>query len=425
MQKIIDNKLYISNVSAIQLAETFKTPLYVMDEEEIRSKCKLFRTYFKHDFVESEVIYASKAFLNIEMVKLINEEGLSLDCVSDGELYTANYSKFPMEKVYFHGNNKSIEELVMAFNYKVGVIVIDNYEEYKKTINIIPKNIKQKVLLRINPGIEAHTHEYIQTTSNTSKFGVSIFDDNTLNLIESLSKHENIDFRGFHAHIGSQILDENSFFLAAKSILDYCKKVYDIKNIIINEVNLGGGFGAKYTDEDQVFDLKTFLPKLLDSVYLYSKNLNIKTPKILIEPGRSIVAEAGYTLYRIGGIKETYGKKNYLFVDGSIADHIRTALYQAKYDAVIANKVNDKKEMNFTVTGRACESGDIIIKDILLPKPIENDILVVKTTGAYHYSMSSNYNRLLKPAVVFVNQGVSKIVVKRETFEDLIRNDVK
>jgi diaminopimelate decarboxylase len=330
-----------------------------------------------------------------------------------------------MQDVYFHGNNKSIEELEMAFHLNCGVIVIDNEEELKRILKVIPKDRIQKVMLRINPGIEAHTHEYIKTTSNDSKFGVSIFDPKTLNLIEEINLAKELDFIGFHTHIGSQIFEEESFYLEAKAILDYVGLVLTKKNIEIKEINLGGGFGAKYLDSDQMFDLKNFLPKLLDVIYHYSKELNIMTPKVLIEPGRAIVAEAGYTLYTISGTKTTFGNKNYLFTDGSMADHIRTALYQAKYDAVITNKVNDLKELKFTVTGKACESGDIIIKDIKLPRPNENDILAVKSTGAYHYSMSSNYNRLLKPAVIFVNNGQSRVVVKRETYDDLLRNDIK
>jgi diaminopimelate decarboxylase len=425
MEKIIDNQLYISGVKATDLAIKYQTPLYVMDEELIRDQCRLFRNNFTHQIVESKVIYASKAFLNLAMSKLIQEEKLSLDCVSGGELYTAFQANFDMMEVYFHGNNKSIEELKMAFDFNVGVIVIDNEDEFHRILQIIPKNKVQKVMLRINPGIEAHTHEYIKTTSNDSKFGVSIFDPQTLTLIEKMSHASKLDFIGFHTHIGSQIFEEESFYQEAKAILDYVKQVLDKKNIYIKEINLGGGFGAKYLKDDQMFDLTNFLPRLLDVIYHYATELSIKIPKVLIEPGRAIVAEAGYTLYTISGTKTTFGNKKYIFTDGSMADHMRTALYQAKYDAVISNRVHDQKEHIYTITGKACESGDIIIKEILLPKPNENDILAVKSTGAYHYSMSSNYNRLLKPAVVFVYKGQSKIVVKRETYDDLLRNDIK
>jgi len=419
------NHLEIGGVDIRELVSKYQTPLYVMDETKIRKQCQVFQSLFKHKMVSTEIIYASKAFLNIAMCELIHQEGLSLDVVSGGEMYTAISAGFPTSKLYFHGNNKSLDELKLALDYHVGTIVLDNIDELNRLSSLIIKNQKIRVMLRINPGIDAHTHEYIRTTKNDSKFGVSIFDPSTLLLIQTIHNHPSLDFVGFHSHIGSQIFEENSFKELAITNLKYIAHVKKQLGIDIKELNLGGGFGVHYTKEDKPFILESFLPELLDFIYTTAKELEILIPKVLIEPGRAIVAEAGYTLYTISGTKETYGGKNFLFTDGSMADHLRTALYQAKYDAAIANRINDRVEKNYTVTGKACESGDIIIKDVLLPIPKENDILVVYSTGAYHYSMSSNYNRLLKPAVVFAANGKSKLVVKKETYEDLIRNDLR
>ena len=419
------NHLSIGGVDVVELVKTYQTPLYVMDESKIRKQCQTFMASFKHKNVQTEVIYASKAFLNIAIAELIHEEGLSLDVVSGGEMFTAITAGFPASKIYFHGNNKSVDEIKLALKHQVGTIVLDNSDEFERISSIISKDQKIRIMLRINPGIDAHTHEYIRTTKNDSKFGVSIFDPKTLFLIQSIHNHPSFEFVGFHSHIGSQIFETNSFKELATTNLKYIAHMKKQLGIEVKELNLGGGFGAHYTDEDKPFSLESFLPQLLDTIDMISKELDIETPKVIIEPGRAIVAEAGYTLYTISGTKETFGGKNFVFTDGSMADHLRTALYQAKYHAAIGNRIHDKVEKNYTVTGKACESGDIIIKDIMLPVPKENDILVVYSTGAYHYSMSSNYNRLLKPAVVFVSNGKSKLVVKRETYEDLIRNDLR
>ena len=418
------NEFMIGGIFASELAKKYQTPLYVMDENKIRNQCQMFHKSFCYPNIQTEVIYASKAFLTLAMCQLIKEEGLSLDVVSSGELYTAIKANFPVEKIYFHGNNKSKEELHMALKHQIGRLIIDNQNEFDLLTELISEDEQINVLLRINPGIEAHTHEYIKTTKNDSKFGVSIYDEDTINLIKKIDKHPSIHFKGFHSHIGSQILKEDAFFEHAKVVLAFAKKVKIATHVRVEEMNLGGGFGVKYTDSDQPFSYETFFPRFLDMIVNESRKLNVKTPKVMIEPGRAIVAEAGYTLYTISGVKETYGKKNYIFVDGSMADHMRTALYQATYHAVIANKHQETSKKTYTVAGKACESGDVIIREINLPKPNKDDILVVFSTGAYHYSMSSNYNRLLKPAVVFVSEKTSRLVVKRETYEDLIRNDL-
>lgn len=414
----------IAGVDVISLREKYQTPLYVMDQAKIEAQCALFKQAFKHPKVETEIIYASKAFLTLAMARLIQEQGLSLDVVSGGELYTAMKAKFPAKDIYFHGNNKSNDELSQALHYNVGHVVLDNPDEFKRLSQLIKPSESIDVLIRINPGIEAHTHEYIKTTKHSSKFGMSIFSHEVIDLIEDIKKHPNIHFKGFHSHIGSQIFESEAFKASAQVVLSYIKEVYEKTGVLAEIMNMGGGFAVTYTKDDRPINLEIFFPELLSFIHETSTSLGMKTPKIMIEPGRAIVAEAGYTLYTVQHVKHTYGGQSYIFVDGSMADHIRTALYQATYDAFIPNKIEDKDKQLFTVTGKACESGDIIIKEILLPTPDPEDMLIVKSTGAYHYSMSSNYNRLLKPAVVFVKNGQSKLIVKRESYDDLIRNDI-
>ena len=419
---IKNHQLYIGEHTVSSLAQQFGTPLYIMDEALIRHQMRLFKQNFKHKLIDTEVAYASKAFLNLAMCRLVDEEGLSLDVVSGGELYTAKQAKFPMNKIIFHGNHKTHEELHLALDYKVGLIVLDNPFE-AETIQHLHPSHPVSVLLRVNPGIEAHTHDYIATSRLDSKFGMSIFSDETLDLIESLSKNEHFDFKGLHCHIGSQIFDGTSFIKEIQALLQYVKRIYDEKGIEIEVLNLGGGFGVQYTAEDQALDLEVTLPQLLDTVYTEAISLNLQIPKIIIEPGRSIVANAGITAYTIGATKQTPSGKEYVFVDGSMADHIRTALYQAKYEAALVDRMDENADHHYIVAGRACESGDILIHDCLLPKVEINDVLCVFSTGAYHYSMSSNYNRLLKPAVIFVNEKAIRLVNKRETYEDLLTQD--
>jgi diaminopimelate decarboxylase len=411
-------------VSFQELAQQFGTPLYLYDEQMIRSQCQTFLSNFVHPFVRSEVIYASKAFLTKAMATLIHQEGFSLDVVSGGELYTAVQAKFPVNRLYFHGNNKSKKELLEAIEAHVGTIIIDSEAEFLLLQSILPTNTIQRVMLRINPGIEAHTHEYIQTTKNDSKFGESIFADSTMSLISRISKDSRFDFVGLHSHIGSQIFEESSFYEHSRAVLQYIKAITVQTKVVVKEINLGGGFGVVYTSADQGIDLIEVLPKMLDTIYQVAMDLEIAIPKVLIEPGRAIVAQAGSTLYEVGSTKQTVEGKNYLMVDGSMADHIRTALYQAIYDAVLISDREISSNSVYTVAGKACESGDVLIRSIQLPQAQAGDYLLVKTTGAYHYSMASNYNRLTKPAVVFVNNGVCRVVVKKETYADLIRLDV-
>ncbi len=423
--KVNENILEIGGKSVFDLKEEFGTPLYVMDEELVRETCRTYKDNFKLEGIDTEVIYASKAFQNIAMCRLIDEEGLSLDVVSGGELYTALKADFPASKIYMHGNNKTYEELVMAINAGVGTIIVDNEQEMV-LIESICKDMDRGVsaLLRVNPGVEAHTHEYIQTTKNDSKFGESIFDEKVFGFISRLSESDYINFKGFHCHIGSQIHEEESFYLGATIMLDFLKKVKEKCNFITTELNLGGGFGIYYNEEDTPMDISAFLKELLIKIKAKCEDLDIHLPKIMIEPGRSIVSNAGTTLYTVGGIKETYGGRDYIFIDGGMNDNPRPALYSAIYEASIANKMNDENTTLYTIAGKCCESGDIIRKDIELPKAEVGDIVAVASTGSYNYSMASNYNRIGRPAVVFVKDGTARLAVKRETYEDIIKNDV-
>ena len=418
------NHLEIGGIDTNKLAQQFGTPLYIMDEALIRENCQLFKESFQKKGIETEVVYASKAFCTMYMCKIIHEEGLSLDVVSGGELYTALKAGFPAENIYFHGNNKSDEELIMAIEAGIGHIIIDHEEEMKRLEELCQAyNKKIDVLLRINPGIEAHTHEFITTTHNDSKFGVSIFSPTIYDFIQDLASSQYLRFKGLHYHIGSQIFDETSYFRSVEVAMMFIKTIKQNIHVDIEELNLGGGFGIYYTEEDQPIDLEPFFKKYLDYIEHLVKNLDLPMPKLYIEPGRAIVGNAGTTLYTVGSTKKTYGGKHYIFVDGGMNDHIRTALYDAEYTGILANRVNDDPTHSFTVTGKSCESGDVIIQSIALPLPERGDRLAVFSTGAYHYSMASNYNRMVRPAVVFVKDGQAKLAVKRETYVDLIKND--
>ncbi|MDO5707936.1 MAG: diaminopimelate decarboxylase [Andreesenia angusta] len=420
-----DGILEIGGMSALDIKKEFGTPLYIVDEKLLRDTCRLFVNNFKSDDLRTEVIYASKAFLNIGMAKLVNEENLSIDVVSGGELYTVLKANFPPEKIYMHGNNKTAEEIDMAIDNNIGTMVIDNKQEIAKVESALEsKDKKMDVLLRVNPGIEAHTHEYIQTTNHDSKFGESIFSEDIYDISRILDKSDRLNFKGFHCHIGSQIFEEESFIQAALAMIDFAKDVKDKTGISIDSLNLGGGFGIYYTEEDRPMDLEKFLQRLCKEIRKKLDELELGDIKILIEPGRSIISNAGTTLYEIGGTKETYGGKDYIFIDGGMGDNPRPALYQAKYEGIIANKMNQNPSHKYTIAGKCCESGDIIIRDLELPEAEVGDLLAVSTTGAYNYSMASNYNRIPRPAVVFIKDGKGRIVVKRETYDDLIRNDV-
>ncbi|KXG76582.1 diaminopimelate decarboxylase [Thermotalea metallivorans] len=417
-------ELEIGGCSAIALAKEFGTPLYVMDENLIRENCKQFKKAFAQEGMVTEVIYASKAFLNMAMCRLIQEEGLGLDVVSGGEMYTAFKAGFPMEKVYFHGNNKTEDELEMALTHGVGTIIVDNQHEMKILHGLCNrKNQRIDILLRVNPGIEAHTHAYIQTATHDSKFGESIYDEKLGDIIRFAQTSEYLRLKGFHCHIGSQIFEEKSFYGAVEVMVAFLQQVKEQYGFETEALNLGGGFGIYYSNGDDPVDVEACLSTMLKLLKAGAHTAGIRIPKVMIEPGRAIVGNAGCTLYGVGNVKETYGGKKYVFVDGGMTDNPRTALYGAVYEAGVANRMNAQPEERVTIAGKCCESGDIIIHGIDLPKVQGGDIICVASTGAYNYTMASNYNRIPRPAVVFVKEGKAKIVVKRETYDDVIRND--
>ena len=425
-QTIKENELHIGGISASNLVKKHGSPLYVYDEQHMIDMINLFKDNFKSEVFNTRIAYASKAFLTKSMVRMIDDHNLSIDLVSGGEMYTALSAGFTMSNSIIHGNNKSIEELTMALKSGVGYIVVDSIYELEVLITLSNElQLPVKTLLRVNPGIEAHTHEYIITAKLTSKFGESIFDTKRIDSIVELYQGSSlVELSGFHCHIGSQVFGIEPFTKTVQVMTEFIKGVEDRHSVEITALNIGGGFGVYYTDEDNPERLEVLLQQVISETEKVIKDNSLNINELIIEPGRSIVSNAGTTLYEVGYKKETFGGKDYLFVNGGMTDNIRPALYQAKYSADIATNMNGSKSGSWTIAGKLCESGDLLIKDAPLQEFKRSDVLAIYTTGAYNYSMASNYNRILKPCVVFVKDGLSKEVVKRETFEDLIRNDL-
>ena len=420
-----NGELNISEVGVSELKAQYGTPLYVYDENMLVNQCRTFINNFKSSKFNTEVLYASKAFSCLEVLRIASREGLGVDVVSLGEIHTAYKAGYDMKKAYFHGNNKTREELQYALEVGVGTIVIDNDYEYEMINEIVRESGNTvDVLLRINTGIDAHTHEYIKTAKDDSKFGYSVYDETIYDLIADINNQSNLNFVGFHSHIGSQIFEKTSFFEAVKVVMEFTKKVQERLGLTISVLNLGGGFGVYYTEEDRPFELAEFLREYIEVVERESDNFGLDLAKVVIEPGRSLTCNAGSTLYSVGGVKKTFAGREYVFVDGGMADNPRYALYKAKYEVMLANKMSEEADTTYTVAGKCCESGDMLVMDAKLPKAEQGDLLLVSSTGAYNYSMSSNYNRLPKLPVVFVKDGTSRLVVKGETLEDLIRQDI-
>lgn len=422
--KIEDNELVIGGVKATELAKEYKTPLYVFDEALIREYCRNYTKYFKCSENGNAVAFAGKAFLNVQMCKLLKEENMHLDVVSGGELYTAYKAEFPLENVMFHGNNKTAEEIEMGVKLGVGNFVVDNFEEMD-TLNAIAKEYGkvQNVYLRITPGIDAHTHDFIKTGEIDSKFGFAPVDNIIEKAIEKAIKLENISLVGIHCHIGSQTFRLDAYEEAVEVMFGIIKKVKEKMDYLIKEVDFGGGFGIYYTQEDKPLETSVFCETIVNKADEVANKLNIPRPKLTIEPGRSVVGNAGITLYTVGAVKDIPGVRKYVSVDGGMTDNIRPGLYGAEYECVVANKVEDKDKETVRISGRCCET-DTLINEAVISKVKAGDILAVMTTGAYGYAMASNYNRLPKPAVVMVKDGVSRLAVRRETYDDVIKNDI-
>ena len=421
--------LEIGGCDTLELAEKFGTPLYVYDEAYIRAMMRVFKDTIDENYGgHGNVLYASKAFSCLAMYRIAKQEGIGCDAVSGGELYTALKAGFDAADIYVHGNNKTYEELVQAVEAGVGGIVIDSYREADILNKIAEeRGVKQAVLIRINPGVEAHTHAFVQTARTDSKFGFSINDNTALDYSKHVLSLKNLNLKGYHCHIGSQIFEKKSFSLAAENMLNFIAVVKNKLGFEAEILNMGGGFGIYYTDDDPKFtvgDYSEYLLSLINAIKNKSDELNLKLPYLLIEPGRTIVGEAGITLYTVGAIKDIPGIRKYVAVDGGMFENPRYALYQSKYTAVKAADVNAVNVQKVSIAGKCCESGDLIGVDIALPEVESGDILAVLSTGAYHYSMASNYNRNFIPQAVLVKDGKAETIIKKQTFEDLIRNDV-
>ncbi|MBE7048513.1 MAG: diaminopimelate decarboxylase [Ruminococcaceae bacterium] len=421
------NHLTIGGVDTTTLAAEYGTPLYVLDEDAIRQNCRLY-THSMEQFYSGNgmILYASKALCTTALCKIIASEGMGLDVVSGGELYTAYKAGFPMEHVYFHGNNKTREELVMALSLGVGRIVVDNRHELLQLENLCAEQGKKaSVLFRIKPGIDAHTHDFIMTGQIDSKFGVALENGEALELIREAQTLPHISVIGIHCHIGSQIFDLAPFKKAAEVMMGFIYELKNKLNLSIEELNLGGGFGICYTEADDPIAYDKYMETVSYIVKSEAKKYGVSLPRILMEPGRSIVGSSGITLYTVGTEKRIPNVRNYLSVDGGMADNPRYILYEANYDFLLANRAGDSKTETYTIAGRCCESGDLLGKNVALPPAKSEDILAVLSTGAYNYSMSSNYNRLLRPAMVMVSGGIPRVIIKRETYEDIVRNDIE
>ena len=421
--------LEIGGADCVELAERFSTPLYVFDEAYIRKMMRVYRNTLAEKYDGNGlVLYASKAFSCQAIYRIADEENIGIDVVSGGELYTAKQAGFPMHKICMHGNNKLAHEIEEAIDAGVGYIVADSYSEIDKIDTEAKKRgILQNILLRINPGIEAHTHAFVQTATTDSKFGFSIQDGTAESVTKYALSKANVCLQGYHCHIGSQIFEKQSFVLAVEKCMDFAVQMRDKHGFTLKTLNLGGGFGVWYTDEDRKIPAEgyaEYVEALITAVKEKASAYKMPLPFLLIEPGRSIVGEAGITLYTVGAIKDIPGVKKYVAVDGGMFDNPRYALYQSKYTPVLANRANEENTEIVTIAGKCCESGDLIAVNVGLPKAKTGDILAVLSTGAYNYSMAMNYNRNLVPPCVLVKDGQAEYIVKPQTYEDLVRNDV-
>lgn len=418
--------LTIGGCDTVELAKKYGTPVYVIDEAAVRETCRSYvKSFQNHYDGKGMALYASKALSCMELCRIADQEGMGLDVVSGGELYTAQKAGFPMEKIHFHGNNKTDEELEMALRLGVGKIVVDNLFEMDRLNEMALKfGVIPRISMRIKPGVDAHTHDFIRTGQIDSKFGFALETGEALSAVKHALACENLELTELHCHIGSQIFDIDPFVTAAEIMMDFISEIKAETAHEIKELNLGGGFGIKYAEEDTPVAYDNYMKAVSRAVKAKAAEHALAVPFIFIEPGRSVVGEAGITLYTVGGIKEIPNIRTYVSVDGGMCDNIRYALYQSKYTVITANKADKPADTVVTVAGKCCESGDLVQENTAIAKAQPGDIIAVLSTGAYNYSMASNYNRIPKPPVVMVKDGKSRTVVKRETYEDLIKNDI-
>ncbi|MEB3376449.1 diaminopimelate decarboxylase [Pediococcus pentosaceus] len=416
--------LEIGGCDTLDLAKEYGTPLVVYDVKSIRDQIHHFQRVFEDNDVDYAVSYASKAFACIAMFQLINQEHGHIDVVSGGELYTAIQAGFPMDHVSFHGNNKSREELEMAVDHQIGVIMLDNFHEIDLLKQVLEeRNSHINVMLRVTPGVSAHTHEYDQTGQVDSKFGFDLKSGQARQALDQVLADPRMTMLGIHAHIGSQIFEVKGFEMAATTLVDTLGDWHEEIGYTAKVVNVGGGFGIRYTQADDPIAPEMFVDAIVKAIKRRTHELGLPMPAVWIEPGRSIAGPAGYNLYTVGSRKDVPGIRSYVTVDGGMGDNIRPALYQAKYEAVLAKNPKAPIKETVRVAGKYCESGDILIQKQDLPATQPGDVLAMLATGAYGYAMASNYNRNPRPAVVFVENGHSQVAIKRESFEDLVHLD--
>lgn len=418
------NHLEIGGVDTVDLVQKYGTPVYVYDIARIKEQADKFKKTFKRKNVKAQVAYASKAFSSLALYQILAKEDVSLDVVSGGELYTAIQAGFPSQRIHFHGNNKSKSEIEAALDYHIGCFVVDNFYELEM-LDRLSREREQSinVLIRVTPGVEAHTHEYISTGQIDSKFGFDLNSGQAQKALQSIASMPYIELLGLHSHIGSQIFETEGFTMAIETLLKQAKQWQEDFGFELKVLNLGGGFGIRYIPEDEPLAIEEHTTAIIESVEASTKELQLSMPEIWIEPGRSLVGDAGVTLYQIGSQKKIPDVRHYLAVDGGMADNIRPALYDAKYTGILANRANDATEETYSIAGKACESGDMLIWDLPLPKAESKDILAIFSTGAYGYAMASNYNRIPRPPVVFVENGEDFLAIKRETYADMLRLD--
>ncbi|MDT1938937.1 MULTISPECIES: diaminopimelate decarboxylase [Carnobacterium] len=420
-----EDHLTIGGIDTVLLADKYQTPLFVYDIALIRERCREFKETFERKQINAQVAYASKAFSCLAIYQLMAQEGMSLDVVSGGELYTAIQAGFPSEKIHFHGNNKTKTEMNAALDYQIGCFVVDNFNELTLLNQLASqKEHTVKILIRVTPGVEAHTHDYISTGQEDSKFGFDLMNGQAEQAVIEAMNLSNIELIGLHSHIGSQIFESDGFLMAIDKLLSKTIEWQKAFGFHLSVLNLGGGFGIRYTKEDQPLAIPELMVSIIDEVILKTTELGIPMPEIWLEPGRSLVGDAGTTLYETGSQKEVPNVRNYLAVDGGMSDNIRPALYDAKYTGILANRATEQPTATYSIAGKCCESGDMLIWDLPLPKVQEPNVLAVFSTGAYGYSMASNYNRIPRPAVVFVENNIDFLAIRRETYADVMQLDI-
>ncbi len=419
-----DGELEIAGCRATRLARDFGTPLHVFDEEMMRTKCREIRTSLMRHYPKVFVAYASKAFCSLAMCRLIHEESLGLDVCSGGELFTALEAGIPTENILFHGNSKTSQEIEMGVRVGVGRFVIDNLDELDLLSDISRKfRRRTHVEIRLNPGVEAHTHDYIKTGLIDSKFGLGITDGQAMKAVERVLASDYLVLEGVHSHIGSQILNVEPYVLAAQVVMDFVGDVKEKYGYSLREVNLGGGFGVRYKATDTPISLDEYSRRISQVIRESCHVQRLDLPCVVVEPGRYIVGEAGTTLYTVCAIKDIPGIRKYIMVDGGMSENPRVTLYQAEYEAILANRALEEPAETVSIAGKHCEEGDMLVIDGKMPQIQPGDLLAIPTTGAYHYSMASNYNRYPRPAVIFVKAGLADIVVERESYANLVARD--